>query len=101
MRIRPSLTAEKQARQWLRFHYSRSIPKPLRTSIALHITSDPKVINSLSRHHRQLINFNSDRWLTANSLTPLQRSGGGDDEEFYWRDGILVLGIDPTPMIAQ
>jgi hypothetical protein len=32
--------------------------------------------------------------LTANSLIPLQYGGIGDDEGFYRRDGILVLGID-------
>jgi hypothetical protein len=38
--------------------------------------------------------FNNDRRLTFNSLTLLQPSGGGDDEGFYQRDGVLVLGID-------
>jgi hypothetical protein len=55
-------------------------------------TPDPKVIDHLPRHQRQLINFNSDRWLTTNSLTLLQQSGIGGDEGFYRLDGIFVVG---------
>jgi hypothetical protein len=75
-------------------YHSRSNPKPLKTSIAFAKTHDPKAINSHPWHRRRIINFNSDRSLTANSLTPLPQGGIGDDGGFYGCGGILVLGID-------
>jgi hypothetical protein len=45
-------------------------------------------------HQQPHIDLNSDRCLTANSLALLHQSGIGDNEGFYERDGVLVLGID-------
>jgi hypothetical protein len=47
-------------------HHNRSIPKPLRTPIAINKTPDPNTIDHLPRHHRQLIDLNSDRQLQSN-----------------------------------